>query len=460
MRRSTNQLLHVFLFRLSKIGNDKWGNFIVACYAATRFYWGQFHDSMGIPLCFSVVFSTKVRMVVVSSSCYLSYPVIHIKKATSCQWPNSELAGKYLTLLWVSPFPEVWSKGSTLNSGFQDPFPSATVPGWVRDGRACHSITLLRVVPTMTSIRFVTGKSSGILSDISSGILSGESSGILSGISSGILPGISSAICSGISSGTLSGISSGISSDILCGILSGKSSGQQSGTLSGIRSGNLSDILSGIPSGISSGILSGISSGILPGISSGILPGISYGILPGISSGILPGISYGTLSGISSGISSDILSGILSGKSSGICSGKNSGTLSGIRSGILSDILSGVLSGISSGILSGRWGPAVLTELGGSQEVQRCPVRSDPCSWGPAVPTACGSWRRAWRRVGKAEVNIGVDAKVAEEKLEGGEEGGGGWGAGGGGGEQLWSNLTTLTWQVGKKQSCDKWPIQ
>ena len=39
----------------------------------------------------------------------------------------------------------------------------------------------------MTSIRFVTGKSSGILSDISSGILSGTSSGILSGISSGIL---------------------------------------------------------------------------------------------------------------------------------------------------------------------------------------------------------------------------------------------------------------------------------
>ena len=45
--------------------------------------------------------------------------------------------------------------------------------------------------------RFVTGKSSGILSDISSGIRSG----ILFGISSGILPGISSGICSGISSG-------------------------------------------------------------------------------------------------------------------------------------------------------------------------------------------------------------------------------------------------------------------
>ena len=69
--------------------------------------------------------------------------------------------------------------------------------------------TLLRVIPTMTSIRLVTG------------------------ISSGILPAISSAICSGISSGTLSGISSGISSDILSGILSGKSSGICSGKHSG-----------------------------------------------------------------------------------------------------------------------------------------------------------------------------------------------------------------------------------
>ena len=43
-------------------------------------------------------------------------------------------------------------------------------------------MTLLRVIPTMTFIHFVAGKSSGILSDISSGILSGISSGILSGI--------------------------------------------------------------------------------------------------------------------------------------------------------------------------------------------------------------------------------------------------------------------------------------
>ena len=121
--------------------------------------------------------------------------------------------------------------------------------GW----RNTIQIALLRVTPTMTFIRFVTGKSSGILSDISSGILSGISSGILSGISSGIssgiLPGISSAICSGISSGILSDILSGISSGKSSGILSGK----HSGTLSGISSGILSDILSGISSGILSG---------------------------------------------------------------------------------------------------------------------------------------------------------------------------------------------------------------
>ena len=45
--------------------------------------------------------------------------------------------------------------------------------------------------------------------------------------------------------------------------------------------------------------------------------------------------------------------------------------------------------------------------------------------------TELGSWRRAWRRVGKAEVNMGVDAEVV-----GGDAGGGG-GDAGGGGEQL-----------------------
>ena len=36
--------------------------------------------------------------------------------------------------------------------------------------------------------------------------------------------------------------------------------------------------------------------------------------------------------------------------------------------------------------------------------------------------TELGSWRRAWRRVGKAEVNMGVDAEVVEEMLEEEEE--------------------------------------
>ena len=122
---------------------------------------------------------------------------------------------------------------------------SGTSAAFYRWHTPTYQITLLRVIPTMTFIQFLTGKSSGILSDISSGILSG----ILSGISSGICSGISSGILSGKSSGILSGISSGILSDISSGILSGISSG----ILSDISSGILSDI----PSGISSGILSG-----------------------------------------------------------------------------------------------------------------------------------------------------------------------------------------------------------
>ena len=37
-------------------------------------------------------------------------------------------------------------------------------------------------------------------------------------------------------------------------------------------------------------------------------------------------------------------------------------------------------------------------------EVQHCPPR--------------GSWRRDWRRVGKAEVDVEVEAEVVEEKEE------------------------------------------
>ena len=32
------------------------------------------------------------------------------------------------------------------------------------------------------------------------------------------------------------------------------------------------------------------------------------------------------------------------------------------------------------------------------------------------MPTACGSWRRAWRRVGKTEMNMEVEAESVEEK--------------------------------------------
>ena len=104
-------------------------------------------------------------------------------------------------------------------------------------------ITLPSSDPHHYIYRFVTGKSSGILSDISSGILSGISlwhiylayhSGILFGISHGILSGISS----GIPSDILSGIASGILSGISHGILSGKSFG----ILSGISCGSLSGI--------------------------------------------------------------------------------------------------------------------------------------------------------------------------------------------------------------------------
>ena len=169
-------------------------------------------------------------------------------------------------------------------------------------------------------------------------------------------------------------------------------------------------------------ILSDIYSDILSGISSSILSGIYFGVLSGIYSGILRGI----LSRIYFGIFCGILCGIYSGR------------------------LSGIYSGSLSGIYSGRWGPAVPTELGRSQvEVQRCPLGSEgpwlrssgahcaqnpavevqPCPrrsevgiWGPAVPTARGSWRRDWRRVGKAEVDVEVEAEVVEEKEEDEEE--------------------------------------
>ena len=50
------------------------------------------------------------------------------------------------------------------------------------------------------------------------------------------------------------------------------------------------------------------------------------------------------------------------------------------------------------------------------------------------MPTACGSWRRAWRRVGKAEVGVEVDGHGRGETGGGGRGGGGGGEGGGGGG--------------------------
>ena len=51
-------------------------------------------------------------------------------------------------------------------------------------------------------------------------------------------------------------------------------------------------------------------------------------------------------------------------------------------------------------------------------EVQPWIVRSEAGSWGPAVPTARGSWRR----VGRAEVDVEVESEVVEEKEEDEEE--------------------------------------
>ena len=214
-----------------------------------------------------------------------------------CQWGRSTLAP--VSLLVTEQGARRCSRESELDGVyFTGPRYFAILIAVQLPIFVIYKITLLRVIPNMTFIHFVTGKPSGILSDIHSGILSGISCGILSGISSGILAGISFAICSGISSGTLSGISSGISSGILSGIYSD--------ILSGISCG-----IQNILSGISSDILSDISSDILSGISSDILSGISSDILSDILSGILSGISSDILSGISSDILSDIFSHIL-----------------------------------------------------------------------------------------------------------------------------------------------------
>ena len=51
-------------------------------------------------------------------------------------------------------------------------------------------------------------------------------------------------------------------------------------------------------------------------------------------------------------------------------------------------------------------------------EVQPCPLRSEAGSCGPAVPTSRGSRRR----VGKAKVDMEVDAELVGKKVEDEEE--------------------------------------
>ena len=83
-------------------------------------------------------------------------------------------------------------------------------------------------------------------------------------------------------------------------------------------------------------------------------------------------------------------------------------------------------------------------------EVRQCPLRSGSRGWGPAVPT--GIWSSRWRS-GSAHWDLALAVEVRLCPLGSGLRGGGGRGGGGcgGGGEQLWQNLTTLTWQVGQK---------
>ena len=71
---------------------------------------------------------------------------------------------------------------------------------WFTTTNVSYRCPILKLPPppcAVLLVHFVTGKSSGMLSDILSGILSGIPSGILSGISSGILSGISSGNLSG-----------------------------------------------------------------------------------------------------------------------------------------------------------------------------------------------------------------------------------------------------------------------
>ena len=91
------------------------------------------------------------------------------------------------------------------------------------------------------------------------------------------------------------------------------------------------------------------------------------------------------------------------------------------------------------------WGPAVPTGLGRSLvEVQRCPLRSEPCGWGPAVPTQIGSRqlrsssahcaRKLAKRLAKSWQGGSGRGSGSRGGGEGGGRGGGGGEGGGGAG--------------------------
>ena len=85
------------------------------------------------------------------------------------------------------------------------------------------------------------------------------------------------------------------------------------------------------------------------------------------------------------------------------------------------------------------WGPAVPTGLGRSVvEVQRCPLRSEPCGWGPAVPTQIGSRQlrsSSAHCAGKLAKRLAKSWQGESGRGSGGRGGGGeGGGRGGGGG--------------------------
>ena len=226
-------------------------------------------------------------------------------------------------------------------------------------------IASLRMIPTMTFIHFLTGKSSGILSDISSGILSG----ICSGISSGIL--------SGKSSGILSGISSGILSDILLTFL-------LAFYLAYLLTFYLTYLLTFFLAYLLTFCLAWLSSDILSDILSGILSGISSDILSDIFSDILPvEVRQCPLRSGSRGWGPAVPTAIWKSR---------------LRSG------------------SAHW------DLELAVEVRQCPLGSGARGWGPAVPTA--TWKSRLRS-GSTHCDLQLAVEVRQCPLGSAARGGG-----------------------------------